>query len=278
MESVPTTGNIILLVACVLFLAWQVFHGWRQGIMRQLVGLVAFAASYLVAWLAGELLVPLLRPLGWPDLLLRALSGLILGVITFVAVSGLGAILFKRTEHQSISLVRWSYGLAGAVIGLLFGIFGIWLALVAVRFVGNIAEFQVQNATQDGPPTAMAARLAGLKHSMDDSIAGPLMAKADPVPNKVHVVISKMLQVFASPARAQKFLEFPEVKPLAKHPRILALQKDPVIAHEISAGRYFGLMSNKSIVDAANDADLGKKLRALDIEKALDYALAPDAR
>ena len=70
-----------------------------------------------------------------------------------------------------------------------------------------------------------------------------------------------------------KFLRYPGAVELSRHPRIVALRDDPEIAEEIAKGKYLALLSNQSVVDAANDPELGGMLKRFELEKAIDYAL-----
>src|ERR1700676_1131212 len=71
-------------------------------------------------------------------------GGALLAIVVYGVIASLGTILFKRTAQHSSSSVRLVYGASGALTGLLFGFFFIWLILVGIRSVGSIADAQVQ--------------------------------------------------------------------------------------------------------------------------------------
>ena len=104
----------------------------------------AVVAGYAAAYFGGDLLVPLLRSsLKMPDIVISVLGGAILAVAAYGIISSLGTILFKRTAQQS-GVVRLVYGLSGALLGVCFGAFFVWLILIGLRSIGSIAEAQVQ--------------------------------------------------------------------------------------------------------------------------------------
>jgi hypothetical protein len=73
-----------------------------------------------------------------------------------------------------------------------------------------------------------------------------------------------------------RFLSYPGAKTLLAHPKIAALQNDPVITRDLINRNYFALIRNPRIVTAANDTEIGELMRKFEFEKALDYALHPE--
>jgi hypothetical protein len=51
------------------------------------------------------------------------------------------------------------------------------------------------------------------------------------------------------------------------------LRDDPEIADLIAQGRFFDLLQNPRVIEAANDPVLAERIRKFDIQRALDYAL-----
>ena len=155
-----TTGSalwqtIFLSFALVLIL-FEVARGWRLGVIRQGVRLVALVAAYAAAIIGGRLLLPILRPfLRVPDFFMSLVAGAVLGLLVYAAINFLGAILFKRTSQQSAGLVRVFYGVCGAVLGIFFGLFSVWLVVVAIRSLGAIANAEFHN--QAGAATSVRA-------------------------------------------------------------------------------------------------------------------------
>src|SRR5437868_375757 len=123
-----------------LFLLYALITGWRRGIVRQALNIVAVVAGYCAGLFGGRLLLPLVRGLGYPDLAISIVAGAILGLIVYIGISALGAILFKKTSQQDVMLVRWGFGLGGACLGAGFGLFLLWFSLIALRLLGTVAE------------------------------------------------------------------------------------------------------------------------------------------
>lgn len=259
-----------------VFVVYRMVRGWQLGVVRQAIGLLALGAAYAVAIFGGPLSVPILRPLGYPDALLRVAGGAVFGLIVFLAISGIGAVLFKKTGQQELGIVRFFYGVGGALLGACLGLFLVWVAIVGVRLTGTVAQVEARPVKRGAQPMIhkpLVQGLAQLKTSMDSGIAAPVIEKVDPIPKEAYSVIGKLTRLIASPESTDRFLDYPGVKTLSVHPKIVALKDDPLIAREIRNGRYLTLLNNKQIVAAANDPDLAGQLRRFELEKALDYAL-----
>ena len=60
-------GSRILFVVAALVVLIHAWRGWRAGVVRQVVSLVALVVAGAAAFFGRELLVPVLRPLGLPE-------------------------------------------------------------------------------------------------------------------------------------------------------------------------------------------------------------------
>jgi uncharacterized membrane protein required for colicin V production len=134
-DGVDSWPLVLLAVGAIIVLL-QAWRGWRLGIVRQVISLLAIVLAYAAAFLGGRHLVPFLRPIGLPDQLLGIAGGALLGTFVFLGVSLLGAVLFKKTSDQSIGLIRFGYGASGALVGGLFGVFLVWVAILGIRCSG----------------------------------------------------------------------------------------------------------------------------------------------
>jgi hypothetical protein len=291
----PVWQTVFLSFAVVLLLL-EMLRGWRLGILRQLMRGAGIIAAYAAAWFGGGLLVPLLRPLlNWPDFLISLLGGALLAMIVYGVISSLGSILFKRTAQQSSGTVRFAFGLSGALVGLCFGAFFLWLILVGIRSVGSIAEAQVQarprvevskgpsarahNPRLEDPAPlrnldadSVAALVARLKNSVELGTVGDIIKKTDVTPDSVYQTLNDVGTVAANPESAQRFLSFPGAVELSQHPKIVALRNDPEIADIIAQGRILELLNHPRLREAANDPTLVEQVKKFDLKKALEYA------
>ena len=298
-ESHPTGGSLLwqgvfLSFAAVLIL-FEVVRGWRLGLLRQLMRLAALVAAYAAAFFGGRFLVPITRSfLKMPDLVLSALGGATLAFVVYAVVSSMGAILFKRTGEQDSRIVQLIYGFAGAIVGLFFGFFALWMIVVSVRVVGAVADAQIRSrATVHASPDAashalevrrrflgdgneqsagFAASLSRLKDSLELGAFGNAVKQTDPVSPKTYDTLTKAVAVFSSPERARKFLSFSGARELSEHPKIIALRNDQEIAQMLAQGQLLELIQDHRIIDAANDPDLRARLRKFDLNAALNYA------
>ena len=301
-QSTPAAGShmwqlVFVSFAAVLIL-FEVVRGWNRGIARQLARLGALIAAYFAAFFGGGYLVPLVRPfINLPDRIASIIAGAALALIIYATINGLGTLLFKRTRQYESTAARVLCGLGGAVVGLFFGSFLVWLSVVGVRSLGSIADGQVrqQSAIQSNPayPRAMHAvdvrrRLAGepveeapsvmvslarLKNSLELGSMGELVKKTDVIPSQTYDTLNKVGRVASDPQSAQRFLSFPGAQQLSNHPRIVALRDDPEISKLIQQGRYIELLQNQRMIEALNDPTLVDQIRSFDLQRALDYSL-----
>ena len=278
---------IFVSFALVLIL-FEVVRGWRLGAVRQAVRLFALGAAYAVAFFGGRMLLPLLRPfLRAPDLFISIVAGAILALVVYAVVTAFGAILFKRTSQQSAGIVRLLYGVCGAALGVFFGLFGVWLAVVAIRSAGAIAsaDLRTHTTTQHHPAPltarpqplpgapAITVSLAKLKNSIELGSLGEIVRAVDVVPVEAYQTLGKVGTVVSRPESAGRFLSYPGAKELAENAKIVALRDDPEIIELIQQGRFLDLLQNPKLIEAMNDPALAAQLRRFDFQKALDYAL-----
>ncbi len=145
----PLWQTIFLSFACVLIL-FEVVRGWRLGVMRQIVRALAVVAAYVTAIFGGRILLPLLRPfLKVPDIIISVAAGAILALIVYTVITAVGAILFKRTGQQTAGTVRLLYGISGAVAGIFFGMFTVWLVVLS----GNVGLTAMLGSPLPSGPT-----------------------------------------------------------------------------------------------------------------------------
>jgi hypothetical protein len=151
-------GFISFAAVLILF---EVVHGWRLGLIRQLVRIAALGAAYATALVGGRLLVPIERSLlKMPDVMLSILGSAVLALAIYGLLTCSGMILFKRTDQQSSKVLQLIYGCTGAVLGLFFGAFFLWMAVASVRVVGAVADAQVRSrarSPETGQPTTLRA-------------------------------------------------------------------------------------------------------------------------
>jgi len=301
-ESAAAGGSHLWQLAFISFavvlILFEVLRGWNRGIARQLARLGALIAAYFAAFFGGTFVVPLARPfINLPDRIVAFLGGAALALIIYAIINGLGAMLFKRTKQYESGMARILCGFGGAVVGLFFGSFLVWLAIVGVRSLGTIADAQIRQQTANQSAAVPARtlhavdvrrRLAGqeteqssgvmmslarLKNSLELGSMGDLVKKTDMVPSHTYDTLGKIGRVVSDPETAERFLSFPGAQQLSNHPRIVALRNDPQIKELIEQGRFLDLLQNQRIIEALDDPTLVDQIRSFDLQRALDYSL-----
>jgi len=282
------TGFFLVAALFVVFTAW---HGWRLGIMRQLLNILALASAYLIGYFGGARLGPLLHQvIDFPERALSVLGAVALGAVCYFCIVLVGVIGFKKTAQQSAGLVRLSYGISGSICGAVYGLFLVWIVVLAIRLLGSVAETQIAVANNPvvpessarpspsptptpAPPSQMILGLAHMKQSLEQGAAGEMVQQVDPIPGTLYSILHKLGIMVSNDKSVDRFLAYPGVKPLLAHPKIAALQNDPDITRDLVNRNYFALIRNPRIITAANDAEIAELMRKFQFEKALDYAL-----
>ena len=147
--------QLVFISFAVVLVLFEVFRGWNRGIARQLARLGGMIAGSLVAYFGARFLVPAARPIiNLPDPTLWVIAAAALFLITYLVIYGTGAVLFKSTKQYESGTARLLCGLGGAICGLFFGAFLVWMIVIGVRSLGSIANAHVreQSANQAAVP------------------------------------------------------------------------------------------------------------------------------
>ena len=284
--------QIVFVSFALVLILFEILRGWRRGLPRQVARLGALIAAYFAAFFGGKFLGPLLGMfVRLPDTLLSIFAGAIFAVIIYALISGIGSALFRKTSQHDSLIIRLVYGSTGALLGVFFGLFLVWMIVVAVRSVGSVADAQVREQASDssvvhavdvrrrilGEPNEdeapLTTSLARLKNSLEMGVIGNAVKKVDVVPQKTYDVIEKIGAIAANPQNAERFLEFPGARELSEHPKIIALRNDPEVAQMLAQGQLIELIQDHRIIDAANDPELRARLKKFDLSAALNYAV-----
>jgi uncharacterized membrane protein required for colicin V production len=269
----PDSGSILLLFGAaglILLMAWR---GWRLGIVRQALSIVALAAGYVAGYLFGGFLIPVLRPIGFPDRVLTIFGAALVGLLVYIALMIVCGLLFKRTAQQSVGIVKLGFGASGALLGAIFGVFLVCVCVIAIRIIGTIADAETHPRRGAAPPSRIALRVAAMKHSLESGPVGTIIEKVDPIPGTVYQTLDKVGKLSASPDSIDRFAHDKEVNRVSVHPKIVALRDDPDVQRAIRENDYVSLLRNPKLIDAANDPEVMKLLGTFDLQKALDHAL-----
>ena len=266
-----------------------------MGPIRQFVGILALVLACFDAYYFSAATVPLFHSLALPSFVAQALGGLILAMITYVAIATLGGILFKKTSDQKSTVVWFAYGASGSLVGIIFGAIIVLAASIVIRIFGTLADVPaaasapkalvapVGTGTPGAPPSAgdtLKPAISGLvqmKHSLDQGIIGEVLHTMDPIPKTVYATIGKVGRITASPSAITRFLSYPGAKDLVSDPDVASLREDPDVAKAAQTQDLVALMRNPKLVKAFNNPKLSAKLKNFEFQKALDYALPEEA-
>ena len=265
-----------LLYGASLFLLWEIYGGWRRGVIRSGLHFGAFVLSGFLGMMVGQAIAAVVA-IVMPGVSFFAGLGVGLAVtlIVLAICHFLSAILFKRTYQQPPGLVRTMFGLGGAFFGLLTGVFILWGTVSLVRAAGALAQSSMAGQKPKDAP-ALAQGLATLKESLEMGSIGALVKSVDILPNEAYDHIVRLSKLTADPNAMVRFLDYPGVMKIVAHPRIQAILQDPELVAASQKKDYAALLRNPTLMHAVSDPSLQKLVMSLDLQKALDYAMPPD--
>ena len=265
-----------LLYGASLFLLWEIYGGWRRGVIRSGLHFGAFVLSGFLGMMVGQAIAAVVA-IVMPGVSFFAGLGVGLAVtlIVLAVCLFLSAILFKRTYQQPPGFVRTMFGLGGAFFGLLTGVFILWGTVSLVRASGALAQSSMAGRKPKDAP-ALAQGLATLKESLEMGSIGSLVKSVDILPNEAYDHIVRLSKLTADPNAMVRFLDYPGVMKNVAHPRIQAILQDPELVAASQKKDYAALLRNPTLMHAVSDPSLQKLVMSLDLQKALDYAMPPD--
>jgi hypothetical protein len=254
-------------LASAAFLAWEVWRGWRAGVVRSGLKFAALLASGLLGWLAGKWAAEAFGGLGnAKGLLAGCVVGGSLGVSLLVIACLFGAALFKRTGQQRFGIIHALWGMGGAFFGLLIG-----LAIFGVSFWALFGFGVFAN-----PHPATAGGLSGpasLKVSTLKKTSGGLAASNAPVRPGFYDLALQIGKVTSDRKTMARFLEYPGIQELLQSPRIAALANDPAVVRASKERSVLWLLNDEAVAAAFTDPAVAEQLRKIDLQKALKFAL-----
>jgi hypothetical protein len=265
-----------LLYGASLFLLWEIYGGWRRGVIRSGLHFGAFVLSGFLGMMVGQAIAAVVA-IVMPGVSFFAGLGVGLAVtlIVLAVCLFLSAILFKRTYQQPPGFVRTLFGLGGAFFGLLTGLFILWGTISLVRASGALAQSSMAGRKPKDAP-ALAQGLATLKKSLEMGSIGKLVKSVDILPNEAYDHMVRLSKLTADPNAMVRFLDYPGVMKIVAHPRIQAILQDPELVAASQKQDYAALLRNSTLMQAVSDPSLQKLVMSLDLQKALDYAMPPD--
>jgi uncharacterized membrane protein required for colicin V production len=275
--------NLYYAIGAIV-VAYLVFNGWRQGVVRQFMALLAVASAYAVGYFGSAPVAPLFAFLRYADPIPRLIGGAVAGTVTYLVVSTVSRRYFKKTHEKAQGRVRLSYGIFGGVLGLVFGLALFFAASELVRMLSRVAQTTNDVAAHTAHPldepqavNPVVSGIAKLGTALDSGGSGEFFKKVDPVPPHVFATLAKLGQMVSHPDALDRFLTYPGIDRLTNHPKLHDLRADPEVAKLIATQSYFRLLRHQKVVALASDPEFAAEVRAMDFDKAFDYALKPAA-
>jgi hypothetical protein len=268
--------QMLLFFAGFLFLIWEIWRGWRVGFVRSGVHFGAILVSTSLGVLAAKLAALPFGGLGnLPGFLAGALAGGGLGILLFGTIWILGALIFKRTDHQPSGVFRILWGAGGAFFGLLVGLAVLWGAISIVRILGTFAESRVEARQNKPRPTqpGVAGALVTLKESLELGSARRFLDSVDALPPDFYERVLQIGKLTGDQQAISRLLEYPGIQDIAENPRVVDLMNDPGVIRAWKEKNVFLLLNNKSVAAAIKDPVLAEQLKTIDLWAALKFAL-----
>jgi hypothetical protein len=267
------------------FLAW---NGWRQGVARQGMTLLAVASAYAAGFFGRKTAMPAFQFLGYPELVTEIIGGVAAGMLTYIAINGVSRIAFKKTKDVENRGRRLRSGAMGAALGFAFAALLFVVSYYAIRMMGTIAASKIQVAETDAQqakrnpahaafpaeePNAFIKGLAKLNNALNEGQTGEILHRVDRVPPNVYATLFKLGLMVSREESVERFLGYPGVAALAHHPKITNLKNDPTVGALLESKSYLKLLKNEKVVALANDQEFAVEIKKMDFEKALDHAI-----
>ena len=267
-----------LFIAATLFLIWEIWRGWKYGAVRGLLRLGALFCAWIggttAAGATGTIIGFVTKE---PPLLAPAIIGLIAATAIYILISLLAGLLFKTTEHHA-GVVRWGFGMGGAICGMIYGLLLLWGGITMIRGLGALGEMRLVNAGLEGrseQSERASLFFLKLKKSLELGATGRALKSADPLPSSFYDNIVKISMVAGDQQALECFCQDPETLKIIANPHITALLQDPELEKASRSRNILPLIHNKHVQAAMNDPKLIAEFQAFDLTAALDYALAP---
>jgi hypothetical protein len=276
---VTPTPNPGWQAGCMLVLAfWCLFslvRGWANGPLRLLVKPAALLLTWaLVRTFGGAVTGMVARLTGWPAPLSSLVGAGALALVSYQVLYLLGRTIFKRTRDYAEPLTRTIFGVTGGLLGLAYGLFWVWAAVILIRLTGHFAAAQSTIDLAHGlTPEPWVTNAVRLQASVESVLGKSLVDACDPVPRPVYQRLDQIGHLVASPVALQRLVTYPGFQRAWDDPRVRALAADPTVIHDLQRGEYWAVLANPRLWDLLNSPDWREIFSGPRFDAALRYAL-----
>jgi len=262
--------QIAFLLTGVLVLAFEVWWGWRVGVMRTLTSIVALVGSALIGLAAGSVVAAIN---GGGEVVFWGTAAIVL-VVVYIAIWLFGFVMFKKTSQQPMGL-HFIWGMGGAALGFVLGVLVLWLSIPAVRTVGAFGEGRKQTYEAYYLPVPLVTgTMAAVKTKLETGLTGKIFSSFDIASPDLYDIVEKLSRFSADPETClARFMEYPDLKAVANLPEVQAMTTDPQVLAAIENQNMAALLTNPALMKLARDKKVSEMIMKIDFRKALDYAV-----
>jgi hypothetical protein len=157
--------------------------------------------------------------------------------------------------------------MGGAFFGILTGLFILWGTVSIIRSAGAIAQTAAQSS-------ATSRSLIAIKESLEKGPLGSVVKSIDILPTETYDRMARLGELSKDSDAMMRFLDDPGVQKLLAHPRVQALMDDRELIQAAETKNFLVILQNRSVMNAITDPSVQKLVTELDLEKALDRAVA----
>ncbi len=274
-----TVLQIALVSLALLIITMNVWSGWQNGIVRQVLRIVAILAGYIAGYKLGPVLTPMVPDVAVLGSAQPAIISILTGFLTYLILRFIINMLFRKTREQESALMRIIYGIGGATVGLFFSVFFLVAFLVGVRLLGTIVDAQFHVAEKrheklpDDTRTTVMKQLSKARQAIENGPVAAVVETIDPTPSSVYKTLDRVARVTSDPDAMNRFVSYPGTRQLMQHPSLKKLADDPDIQTMVQKKDYVHLMQNPKVTEMFKDDSLRTKLKTFEFNKAMDYAL-----
>lgn len=268
-----------IFIAALSWLLFEMWRGWRLGIIRGVVKIFLLIAAWIgasaAATAASAALAIFFRT---PSTVIPTSIAALVGLIIYFLGTLFAGFLLKRTEHHH-GFFQTIFGIGGACCGLLFGLFFLWGGISLVRSLGLFGEMCLLEAQRKGSPVkneTIACNLVRLERSLEMGPVGQFLISTDPLSPALYENTRKSMKVMQDPEALQRFLHSPNIERLLQDPKLSRVLNNRKLKEDLKTGNIPVLWTHPDVEALFHDALLMKELKQFNLKQALDYALKKD--
>lgn len=267
--------QLLLLAGCG-WLLFEIRNGWKLGLIRGAMKLLALFA----AWFVGAAVIKMSNSFlflftSTPSSLLSGVVAVIIGVIIYYFLLLFSALFFKKTEHYQ-GFIRWILGLGGAFCGLIVGLFFIWGGISLIRSAGIVAEMRLTQGQQRGRSLSsdhLECTLIKLKKSLEMGSIGAWLTQWDPLSGHFNETTQESMRLLENPEALQRFVEEPSTQRILRLPSVERMLRDPVVQEALRSGNVLPLFQNKNVQALLRDPQFYGELKSFNFSETLEESV-----